>query len=116
MTQSMNNTYVKNKWFDNIPTHIIIWCNGDVNVVNDLNDTVWATLSKEANEYWIHIEVVGEFNKHKPSIIQYVVLKNIIEEIELNNWKLEIKWHSDFQKKNCPWKYFNFDFIKWYDL
>lgn len=110
MKQSMYNTYVANKWFAYIPTHYIVWCSGDWIKVNELDHIVWATLNWEANRNWIHIEIVGDFNIWDPYEVQYETVNQLIQRILEKHPNMEIKWHGDFQAKNCPWV--NFDWSK----
>ena len=112
MKMSMFYTYVQNKWFTYIPTHYIIWCNWDFVKVNELDTIVWATLNEEANVNWIHIEIVGDFNKWEPNESQYVMVNQLINWILEKYPDMEIKWHGDFQAKNCPG--INFDWSKIY--
>lgn len=112
MKMSMFYTYVQNRWFEYIPTHYIIWCNWDFVKVNELNTIVWATLNEEANINGIHIEIVWDFNKWQPNEKQYKMLNQLIEWILEKYPDMEIKWHGDFQAKNCPG--INFDWSKIY--
>lgn len=113
MKLSMQRTYVDNRWFNTIPTHYIIWCNWDFVKVNELDQIVWATLNEEANINWIHIEIVGDFNKWQPNENQYKMVNQLIEWILEKYPDMEIKWHGDFQAKNCPGVNFNWNKIKW---
>lgn len=110
MKQSMYNTYVANKWFDYIPTHYIVWCSWDWVKVNELDTIVWATLNWEANRVWIHIEIVWDFNVWQPNEEQYDTVNQLIQRILEKYPNMEVKWHWDFQPKNCPW--INFDWNK----
>jgi len=112
MKLSMQRTYVDNRWFNTIPTHYIIWCNWDFVKVNELDQIVWATLNEEANINWIHIEIVWDFNKWQPNENQYKMVNQLIEWILEKYPDMEIKWHGDFQAKNCPGA--NFDWNKIY--
>ena len=112
MKMSMFYTYVQNRWFEYIPTHYIIWCNWDFVKVNELDTIVWATLNEEANINGIHIEIVWDFNKWQPNEEQYKMLNQLIEWILEKYPDMEIKWHGDFQNKNCPWV--NFDWNRIY--
>lgn len=112
MKLSMQRTYVDNRWFNTIPTHYIIWCNWDFVKVNELDQIVWATLNEEANINWIHIEIVWDFNKWQPNEKQYKMLNQLIEWILEKHPDLEIKWHWDFQNKNCPGVNFDWSRIK----
>lgn len=120
MKLSMERTWINNKWFKIIPTNYIIWCWWDVVRVNN-RDVIAGAIGKdkynsieqvkEGNLYWLHIELVWDFNLHDPSDEQYRSLKILIDSINKRAWKkLEIKYHSDFASKVCPWK--NFD-ITW---
>jgi hypothetical protein len=108
MELSMRRTRINNKWNKYIPTHVIIWCSGDIAYPNTLDKIVWATQNVYANINWIHIEVVGNFNVSKPSEKQYDVLRKIISDITVQHPDIEIKWHKDFQPHTCPWINFNF--------
>ena len=112
MKMSMFYTYVQNKWFTYIPTHYIVGCNGDFVKVNELDTIVWATLNEEANVNWIHIEIVWDFNKWQPNEEQYKMVNQLIKWILEKYPDMEIKWHGDFQAKNCPG--INFDWSKIY--
>lgn len=111
MKLSMQRTWVNNKWWTHIPTHYIVGCSGDIMQINTIDKIVWATLSQDANANGIHIEVVGDFNTAQvPQQSQYDAVTQIIKRIgEKKPW-LEIKKHSDFQQKMCPWV--NFDMTK----
>lgn len=113
MKMSMFYTYVQNKWFTYIPTHYIIWCNWDFVKVNELSTIVWATLNEEANVNGIHIEIVWDFNQNEPNQAQYDMLNQLIQWILEKYPDMEIKWHGDFQAKNCPWKNFDWNKIQW---
>ncbi len=115
MKLSMQRTYIDNRWFTRIPTNYIVDKRGNYVVVNPIDMDVWAcrkdnynTLEQviDCNSKWIHIELVGNFNNHKPTQQQYEAINKIYKEL----WsKLIFKWHSDFQRKNCPWKYFDWE-------
>lgn len=113
MKLSMYRTYVQNKWFNYIPTHYIVGCNWDFVKVNELETIVWATLNEEANENWIHIEIVWDFNQGKPNQSQYDMVNQLIQWILEKHPDMEIKGHWDFQAKNCPWKNFDWSQIWW---
>lgn len=106
---SMRRTYIDNRWWKVIPTHYIIDKDWGIKKVNDLWIIVWATLNWEANYNGVHIEMVGNFDEHKPTEAQYKMLNQLIVRIQEKavNAK-DIKWHKDVQAKTCPWK--NFDF------
>lgn len=111
MKLSMQRTYVNNRWFEFVPTHYIIWSDWSRLRINELEDIVWATLNAEANQKWIHIEVVWNFNIDNPTSEQYNALNWLIMDINTKIGRvLPVKRHSDFQTKNCPWK--NFDINK----
>ena len=110
MKMSMFYHWVQNRWFEFIPTHYIVWCNGDYVKVNDMDLVVGATLNQDANLNGIHIEIVGDFNIDKPNDKQYDMVNQLIQWIlEKHPW-MEIKGHKDFQPKNCPWV--NFDWSR----
>lgn len=113
MKMSMFYTYVQNKWFTYIPTHYIVGCNGDFVKVNELDTIVGATLNEEANVNGIHIEIVWDFNKWVPNDSQYTMVNQLITRILEKYPDAEIKWHGDFQNKNCPWVNFDWNRIKW---
>ena len=107
---SMFYTRVQNRWFELIPTHYIVGCTGDRVKVNELENIVWWTLNADANRKGIQIEIVGDFNLWVPSEEQYATVKQLVERIREKYPDIEVKWHGDYQSKNCPWK--NFDFSK----
>ena len=111
MKMSMFYTYVKNRDFTYIPTHYIVWCSWDRIKVNELDTIVWATLNPEANRNGIHIEIVWDFNIDKPNESQYATVNQLIQWILEKHPDMEIKWHGDFQNKNCPGKNFDWDKI-----
>lgn len=113
MKQSMYNTYVVNRGFDYIPTHYIVWENGDWVKVNELETIVGATLNKDANQNGIHIEVVWDFNQNEPNQSQYDTVNQLIKWIKEKYPDIEIKKHGDFQAKNCPWKNFDMSKVEW---
>lgn len=110
MELSMERTRITNKWASRIPTHFIVWSDWSFVKVNELDTVVWATQNTDANWNWIHIEIVGNFNETKPNEAQYVMVKQIIKQIQAKYPKIEIKAHRDFQPHTCPWK--NFDMNK----
>ena len=110
---SMFYTRVQNRWFELIPTHYIVWCNGDFVKVNELENIVWATLNPEANINGIHIEIVWDFNIWEPNEEQYKMVNQLIYRIKEKYPDIEVKWHKDFQAKNCPWKNFDWSKINW---
>jgi len=97
----MTRTYVKNTG-DIVPTHYIIGREGDFVKANSLDKIVGATLDADANANGIHIELVGDFNSYEPNEKQYDMLKTLIGWIKQKYPKIEVKYHQDFQKKNCP--------------
>lgn len=111
MKMSMFYTYVQNRNFTYIPTHYIVWCSWDRIKVNELDTIVWATLNPEANRNGIHIEIVWDFNIDKPNESQYATVNQLIQWILEKHPDMEIKWHGDFQNKNCPGKNFDWDKI-----
>lgn len=121
MKLSMTRTRINNRWNDHIPAHFIIWSDGSVATGEDINMPVGAvimdkynTLSwvRDANFNGIHIEVVGDFNKHKPTDAQYKALSELVQRLDKQYPNLQIKWHKDFQSKECPWKLFDFNKIE----
>lgn len=111
MELSMRRTYINNRGGKIVPTHYIIDKRGNLQRVNAINIVVWATLNDIANQQGIHIELVGDFNIHHPTEDQYNTLNSLIAKIENEvQGRLLIKWHQDFQAKNCPWV--NFDWSK----
>jgi len=99
-----------------IPTHFIVDANGDYVQVNKIDIDVWAVAKDRYNTTWqvedwntygIHIELVWDFNKTKPTTEQYSWLLLLVKELQKKNSNLIIKYHSDFQSKNCPWKKFD---------
>lgn len=111
MELSMRRTYIHNRGGRVIPTHYIIDKWGNLQRVNPINTVVWATLNEVANLQGVHIELVWDFNKNKPTDDQYNTLNSLISKIEDEvGSHLLIKWHGDFQPKNCPW--INFDFTR----
>lgn len=113
-----------------IPTHYIMGTSGDVVRVNNRDIIVWSVWKDKnntdetvayANQHWIHIEMVWNFDTNKPTEKQYEALRVLIAAIDKRAWKiLPVKKHSDFQTKSCPWK--NFDMnellpkeIRWLD-
>lgn len=111
MELSMRRTYINNRGGKVIPTHYIIDKRGNLQRVNAINIVVWATLNDIANQQGIHIELVGDFNIHHPTEDQYNTLNSLIAKIENEvQGRLLIKWHQNFQAKNCPGK--NFDFSR----
>lgn len=109
MKLSMTRTRMQNRNFEAIPTHYIIGCSWDFLKVNELDKVVWATLNDDANWNWIHIEIVGDFNTGNPTDIEYQTLRWLMGEITKKYPWIEIKKHSDFQPKSCPWKNFDMD-------
>ena len=75
-----------------------------------MENIVGWTLNADANRQGIQIEIVGDFNLWVPSEEQYATVKQLVERIREKYPDIEVKWHGDFQSKNCPWK--NFDFSK----
>jgi len=110
MRDSMIRSRMINKNSNTIPTHYIVWCEWDYLKVNDLSKNVWSTLNEEANENWIAIEIVWDFNNGYPMPSQYKQVKYLIDELQKKYPWIEVKKHWDFQAKNCPWK--NFDMTK----
>lgn len=118
MKQSMFYTWVQNRWAEYIPTHYIVWCSWDWIKVNELDRIVWATLNPDANANWIHIEIVWDFNNGTPSQSQYDTVNQLIYWIKEKYPDMQIKWHKDFQAKNCPGVNFDWSKIKtwWIDF
>ena len=109
MKLSMTRTWIQNRWFKDIPTHMIVWCSGDVVYVNAWDKIVWATFNIDANTNGIHIEVVWNFNQSWfiPTEEQYNTIRRLINDIRYQHPDVELKRHSDFQQKTCPWVNFN---------
>ena len=76
-----------------------------------MDKIVGATLNADANANGIHIELVGDFNSYYPHPNQYKTLKMLIGWIKEKYPNLEIKYHQDFQQKNCPGILFDRDFM-----
>jgi len=112
MKLSMERTYITNRWGSVIPTHYIIDQWGQVEEVNPIKKVVGATIDWYANLHAVHIELVGDFNKSKPTDNQYDALNGLISEIQKDVPNTGIKWHKDFQKKNCPWVNFDWTRVK----
>ena len=113
MKLSMERTYINNRWWKIIPTHYIIDKRGNLERVNPINVIVWATLNPVANIEWVHIELVWDFNLWHPTQHQYDTLNSLIRLIENEvNAYLPIRWHKDFQAKNCPWVNFDWGKVK----
>ena len=70
------------------------------------------------NNYALQIELIGNFDEHKPSLAQYKALQDIIALHEENNWEQKIIWHRDASPTACPWKLFDFSLLEkdlsWY--
>lgn len=120
MLLSMQRTYTTNRDMPVVPTHYIIDKEWGITKANDLDVIVWAINNSkdiektiDGNAHGVHIELVGNFNLdgNYPSLEQYKSIGRLVSWIreKAPNAQL-IKWHSDFQDKNCPWK--NFDFKK----
>ena len=99
-----------------IPVHFIVDWKWDFVQVNKIDEDVGACAKDrynstwqviECNQYWIHIELVWDFNKTKPTDKQYEWLIKIIKSLQEKNNSLVVKYHWDFQSKNCPWKKFD---------
>jgi len=116
----MIRTRVDNRKFTEIPTHYIIWYEWDRVKTNELHKIVWA-INKDLyntqeqvidwNSNWIHIEMVWNYSINNPTFEQYKTLKEIIWWIKQKYPDIQIRYHSDFASKTCPWKLFNRDFM-----
>lgn len=113
----MERTRMQNRWMPRVPTNYIVDKRGNYEEINPIDMNVWAVIKdkyntwdqvNEANTYGIHIEVVGDFSKEPPTHEQYEWLRKLIKSL----WKYEIRYHSDFQSKNCPWELFDKNFMK----
>jgi len=120
MRLSMRRTWIDNKGNDHIPAHYIIGSDWSLAVWEDINMPVGAvTLDKynnmdkvnDANFNWIHIELVGDFNKNKPSKATYISLQNKVRALQKKYPGIQIRYHQDFQNKNCPWVLFDRNFM-----
>lgn len=111
MKLSMFRTWVQNKSWTHIPTHYIVGSDWSFVKVNDIDKIVWTTQNYDANLNWIHIEIVGNFNKTKPTEWQYAMTRQLIEWILDKHPWMVIRWHRDFQNHTCPWANFDFNEI-----
>lgn len=116
MLLSMKRTWIDNRKMSRIPTTFIVDSKWNYIQVNKIDEDVWACIKDrynttwqviECNQYWIHIELVWDFNKSKPTEKQYEWLSRLIMYLQNKNKNLIVKYHSDFQTKNCPWKRFD---------
>ena len=116
MSLSMKRTWIDNRKMSRIPTTFIVDSKWNYIQVNKIDEDVWACIKDrynttwqviECNQYWIHIELVWDFNKSKPTEKQYEWLSRLIMYLQNKNKNLIVKYHSDFQTKNCPWKRFD---------
>jgi hypothetical protein len=114
MELSMKRTRVENRWMDKIPTHYIIDKWWSFTKVNDPSLQVWAiheSWDQHGNTHGVHIELVWDFNQWKPTTEQYRMLNTLIWWIQDRYpMAVNIRWHKDYQPKNCPWV--NFDFCE----
>lgn len=117
----MRRTWVDNRWFTHIPTHYIIdkrWntvqVNPDTMIVGAVAKDKYNTREQmlDANRNGIHVELVWDFNKHHPTQEQYDAVNNLYRSLISKYGDMQVKWHKDFQSKNCPWKNFDFSKIK----
>lgn len=111
--KSIETEMVSNKRkFGVYPYHYYIGVSWDVVKARELDEIVGATWNMEANNNWIHISLIWNFNETKPTIEQYNALNILIKQIKDKlKMELEIKWHKDFAKTSCPWANFNFGMI-----
>lgn len=137
MNRSMYNTWIVNKGWSVIPAHYIIDQRGNVVKPHYTNES-WVVITNEWstnvysiwkdkyntdqqviewNAYWIHIEIVWHFGKHKPTDAQYKRLNILLDQIEARRIKegieqpFQIKGHTAFASKTCPGKLFDFSKI-----
>lgn len=120
MKLSMYRTWVQNRGNSHIPTHYIIGVSWDMVQVNELSYPVWAVAKdkyntiedvQKANLWGVHIEMVGDFNKHKPTEKQYETLRKLVKELQATHTGMQIRYHSDFQHKNCVGEKFDREFM-----
>ena len=116
MMLSMKRTWIDNRKMSRIPTHFIVDANGDYVQVNKIDIDVWAVAKDRYNTTWqvedwnaygIHIELVWDFNKKKPTDRQYEWLLKLTDILKKKNPNLTIKYNQSFQNKVCPWKLFD---------
>lgn len=121
MELSMRRHWMENRWFSHIPTHYIIDKWGEIRQVNPDESIVWAVAKDkynnpemviDANRNWIHIELVGNFNDHPPTVKQYQALQKLAKELLWKYEWMQIAYHQDFQSKNDPWVLFDREFMK----
>lgn len=112
---------IKDNWqrkYGRPAAHIVIDYSWNYEVVYDLTKNAWSTMNNWINNYAIQIELIWNFNEHRPSLAQYRELQNQISYIEEAHWKQEIIWHRDANPTACPWKYFDFSILEkdlsWY--
>jgi hypothetical protein len=92
--------------------HFIIPVDWNTKYVYDLDKNAGSTMNNGINNYAIQIELVGNFNEHKPSLSQYKALQEMIISLEETYWELEIIPHRDASPSACPWKYIDMEFVK----
>lgn len=91
-----------------VPAHYIIGPSGNFKKLQENEGyNVWATQSARFNLRSIQIEMVGNFEKHKPTKHQYEMLAQLKQRIEEKYWDLKIKLHKDISPTSCPGKYFD---------
>ena len=112
---------IKDYWqrkYDRPAAHIVIDYSWNAEVVYDMTKNAWSTMNNWINNYALQIELIGNFNEHKPSLAQYKALQDIIALHEENNWEQKIIWHRDASPTACPWKLFDFSLLEkdlsWY--
>lgn len=115
MLLSMQRAWINNRWAKVVPTHYIIDKRWTIVQVNKLDVNVGAVRKDKYNTWWqvmnanlygIHVELVGNFNKHKPSDEQYASLYRLVKELRRVK-HYDIAYHQTFQSKECPGKLFN---------
>ena len=94
--------------YPDISYHYVIFPDGHIEQTRREIRVGWAT--RENNDWVIHILLIGDFSKEKPTNEQYKALNDKISDIQTRYSIWSITWHGqeDWEHTTCPWPLFDY--------
>ena len=100
-----------NWYWLHIAYHYVIDAEGNYRKTRPINEIGYHAWNWNVNKESIGICCLGNFDKEEPTAKQYVVCRQLINEIKTQRPNATIHWHKEFAtRKTCPWK--NFELVK----
>lgn len=101
-----------------IAYHYVIAGDGRFLKTRGLHEIWYHASNTTINQESVAICLTGNFDIEEPSKYQLVAFQYLKWELEKKHWPLEIRFHSEFASKSCPWRNVNkalFDPQYWED-